>query len=217
MATIIPAILEETKEGFLQKLSLIVKVPGVQRVQIDFGDGRFIPKKLLEAAEMDVLNPAIHWEAHLMLKEPKDFLDYQICGFKTLIVHYEAYQSADALKRALAEIKQMGFDAGVAINPTTDVVKLKDFSGRADQFLLMSVTPGQQGQEFIPQTIERIKQLRRLIPGAIIEIDGGVNANNVAEAAGAGADLIVAGSAIVNAADPAAAFEKLSALAIKPK
>src|SRR6266568_3351575 len=103
MAMIVPAILEQTKEGFLQKLSLVIKLPGVERVQVDFGDGVFIGNKLLSAADMDALNPAFQWEAHLMVKEPKDFLDYQICGFKTIIIHYEAFPSAESLKKTLSE------------------------------------------------------------------------------------------------------------------
>ncbi|MEK7161658.1 MAG: hypothetical protein AAB729_03130, partial [Patescibacteria group bacterium] len=97
MPQIVPAILEKTSEAFAEKLSLICKIPGVERIQVDFGDGVFIENKLLEVGEMDSLNPAFHWEAHLMVKEPNDFLDYQICGFKTLIVHYEAFSSVSEL------------------------------------------------------------------------------------------------------------------------
>ena len=122
MATIVPAILEKTKEGFLEKISKVTKLPGLQRIQVDFGDGSFIENKLLPPSEMDALNPAFDWEAHLMVKEPKDFLDYQICGFKTLIVHYEAFSSVDELKKTLDEIKAMGFKTSVAINPDTSVV-----------------------------------------------------------------------------------------------
>ena len=139
MSIIIPAILEETKEGFAQKLSLVMKIPGVERVQVDFGDGIFIPTKLLSAEEMDVLNPAIHWEAHLMVKEPKDFLDYQICGFNTLLVHHEAYEKVEDLKKALAAIRGLGMKAGLVINPPTDVAVCQTFDGLADQFLIMSV------------------------------------------------------------------------------
>jgi ribulose-phosphate 3-epimerase len=207
MPTIVPAILETTKQGFAEKLSLVMRLAGVKRVQVDFGDGIFIENKLVSPAEIDVLNPAIHWEAHLMVNEPKDFLDYQICGFKTLIVHYEAFPSLDALKKTLAEIKQMGFKAAVAINPDTPVPVLKTIE--ADEYLIMSVVPGKQGQEFIVNTPERIKQLRNLLPHAIIEVDGGVNSRNVKELAQNGADLICVGSALVKAADVPKAYEDL--------
>jgi ribulose-phosphate 3-epimerase len=209
MAIIVPAILETTKEAFLQKLSLVSKMPGVERVQVDFGDGNFIPAKLLSADEIDGLNPAIHWEAHLMVKEPDDFLDYQISGFKTLIVHYEAFENIGGLKLALTEIKNLGLKAGLAINPDTSISKAFDFAGLADLFLVMGVVPGKQGQSFIPETINRVAELRKLLPNAIIEVDGGISMGNVKEVVRAGTDLIVAGSAIVGQENPSEAFEKL--------
>jgi ribulose-phosphate 3-epimerase len=208
MPLIIPAILEETKPGFLQKLSLIMKIPGVERVQVDFGDGIFIPTKLLGPEDIDALNPTIHWEAHLMVKEPSDFLDYQICGFKTLIIHYEAFASVEGLKKTLADIKSMGFKASVAINPDTQVSVLNNIE--ADQYLIMSVVPGKQGQAFIESTPGRVQELRKLKPNAIIEVDGGVNLNTIKLAADVGVDLIVAGSAIVGNPNPAEAYEKLT-------
>src|SRR3989344_2939966 len=137
MAQIVPAILEKTQEGFLEKVSRVVKLPGLERIQVDFGDGVFIENKLLSAADMDSLNPAFHWEAHLMVKNPSDFLDYQICGFKTIIVHYEAFDSPEDLKKALEQIKTLGFKTSVAINPSTAVQALKGIE--ADQYLIMSV------------------------------------------------------------------------------
>lgn len=207
MPQIIPAILEETKQAFVTKLALVSKIPGIERVQVDFGDGIFIPKKLLTPSEIDGLNPAITWEAHLMVKQPKDFLDYQICGFKSLIIHYEAFESIGELKKALDDIKAMGFKTAVAINPDTKVELLKTIE--ADQYLIMSVVPGRQGQSFIPATIGRIKELKSLLPRAIIEVDGGINETNIKSVAQAGADLICVGSALVNADDMPAAYEKL--------
>src|ERR1700722_7568543 len=142
MAVIIPAILEQGKPGFLQKLSLVAKIPGVERVHVDFGDGDFIPTKLLPPSDIDALNPAIYWEAHLMVNEPEDFLDYQICGFKTLIIHYEAFKNADAVKAALEKIKNLGLKTGLAINPSTAVSIAGEFNGLADLFLVMGVVPG---------------------------------------------------------------------------
>jgi len=208
MAVIVPAILETTKEAFLQRLSLILKIPGLERVQVDFGDGKFIENKLLSVAEMDALNPAFHWEAHLMIKEPKDFLDYQICGFKTLIVHFEAFPSPADLIKAVGEIKSMGFKTCVAISPDTPVNVLKDVA--ADQYLIMSVIPGKQGQAFLENTYNKIKDLKALLPHAIIEVDGGVNLTNVKQLAQSGADLICVGSALVKAGDVTQAWEKLN-------
>jgi len=209
MAIIIPAILETNKDGFLDKASRVVKLPGLERIQVDFGDGQFIGSKLILPADIDALNPAFEWEAHLMVKEPKDFLDYQICGFKILIVHYEAFKSASDLIQTLADIKQMGFKTGVAINPDTPVEVLKDIS--ADQYLIMSVVPGKQGQSFIESTLNKIAKLRELLPHAIIEVDGGVNETNIKSLKDAGADLICVGSSLVRAEDMPQAYERLKA------
>jgi len=209
MAIIVPAILENTKEEFLDKVSRVVKLPGLERVQVDFGDGIFIPNKILPVAEMDTLNPAFHWEAHLMLKEPKEFLDYQICGFKTLLVHYEAFESLDNLQTALESIRSLGMKCGVVINPTTKVEVLKEFVGLADQFLIMSVNPGFQGQAFLEETFSRVKELRMLLPNAIIEVDGGVSLSNIRELSHAGADLLVVGSALLKAPNILEAYQQL--------
>ena len=207
MPQVVPAILEKTKEAFKDAVMRVTKLPGLERIQVDFGDGSFIDNKLLDAGDMDTLNPAFTWEAHLMVKEPKDFLDYQICGFKTLIVHYEAFPSSENLKKTLAEIKSMGFKTGVAISPSTSVSILKDI--QADEYLIMSVVPGKQGQAFIPSTLDRIRELRKLLPGAIIEVDGGVNETNIKSLKEAGADLICVGSALVKAVDVNQAYGKL--------
>ncbi len=209
MPKIVPAILEETKDGFLNKLSLVIKISGADRIQVDFGDGDFIPKKLIGPGDIDVLSPAIHWEAHLMVTEPKDFLDYQICGFRTIWVHCEAFAGKDELMSAVSEIKKLGLEAGVVLNPETPLTAAANFANITNLFLLMGVNPGLQGQGFIKKTVERIKELRKLIPNAIIEVDGGINLSNIKAVAEAGADLIVAGSAIVGQGNPGENYEKL--------
>ena len=212
MATIVPAILEETKEQFKATSDLVMKIPGADRIQVDFGDGEFIPTKLVSASDIDTLNPYMHWEAHLMVRAPIDFLDYKISGFETIIIHYEAYKSTDDVKKAITEIKQQGMEPSVCINPNTEVKVLEEFKDLVNNFLIMGVVPGKQGQAFIEKTIERVKELRRLIPNAVIEVDGGIKPENVAEVAKAGTDLIVVGSAIVKQPNPTDAFEKLKVL-----
>jgi ribulose-phosphate 3-epimerase len=209
MAKIVPAILEKEKTEFLKKVGQVTKLPGVVKIQVDFGDGEFVPDKLLDSSEMDTLNPAFQWEAHLMVKNPSDFLDLQICGFKTVILHFEAFASRDDLNLALHQVRTMGMKCGLAINPETPAEALKGFE--ADQFLIMGVHPGRQGNEFIPETLEKVKQIRAIYPHAIIEVDGGVNETNIKSVKEAGADLICVGSALVKAEDVGLAYEKLLA------
>lgn len=209
MAQIVPAILEQTLEGFLDKVARVTKLSGVERIQVDFGDGVFIKNQLLAPAAIQPLNPAFHWEAHLMVKEPKDFFDYKIAGFKTIFVHYEAFDNSRDLHQAIEAIKSEGLKPALAVNPGTPVEVFKDFEKTVSHFLLMGVNPGAQGQEFLADTIRRIGLLRKLIPNGIIEVDGGINISNAKEVAKAGADLIVVGSAIVRASDINEAWEKL--------
>lgn len=211
MPQIVPAILEKTAKDFFDKISQVadLSVSGLQRIQVDFGDGLFISNTMLSVTEMAGLKPTLHWEAHLMIKEPMDFVNYKLCGFETIVVHYEAYPNRQVLESGLIAIKSLGMKAGVAINPETPVAVLKELENRAEQFLVMSVVPGKQGQEFIPQTIEKIQALKQLLPQSLIEVDGGVNVGNIKSVAMAGADFICVGSALVRALNVSEAFEQL--------
>lgn len=209
MAKIVPAILETTKAGFAERLNLAIKLPGMERIQVDFADGQFVPNKLLSVSEMDVLNPAFHFEAHLMLKSPMDFFDYELCGFKTIIVHYEAYANISDLKTAIKNIKDLGLKPGICINNSTPVEVLKEFYPDVSHFQIMGIVPGFQGQPFLENTFERIVELRKLLPNAMIEIDGGVNLKNIKKLAESGADFLSVGSALVKQPNVLEAYEKL--------
>ncbi|MBI5529901.1 MAG: hypothetical protein HY918_00160 [Candidatus Doudnabacteria bacterium] len=209
MSLLVPSILETTKEGFLATYAKEVKLPGVARIQVDFGDGVFVPNKILDIKEMDLLSPAIHWEAHLMLEAPEDFLDYQICGFKTIIVHYEAYKSPEDLRQALISIKAMGLEPALCLKNETSVAIAAEFSSVVNHFQLMSVKPGFQGSPFLENTYERVKELRSMLPNAIIEVDGGINESNVKQLANAGANLLILGSSITKVPNMQEAFEKI--------
>lgn len=211
MAEIVPAILEENKENFLHVSQQVTKLPGITRIQVDFADGIFVPHHTMEVADISALNPAFLWEAHLMVKKPVDFLDYHISGFGVIVVHYEAFENINDLKLALGEIRSLNLKCGVALNPETDVLVCKELEKFSDQFTLLSVHPGFQKGEFLPEVVDRIKRLRRMLPNAILEVDGGLNVEKISGVVGAGADLLVVGSAIVKAPNMQEAYEKLQA------
>ncbi len=210
MAKIVPSILETSKDKFLDTYSREVKLSGVEKIQVDFGDGIFVPNKILPISEIDVLNPAFEWEAHLMVSEPKDFLDYQICGFKTIIIHYEAYKSGADLAEAISSIKNVGMEACLCIKNETPVSVLKVFEDRVKRFQIMGVDPGMQGRPLLPNTVSKIAELRNLCPNAIISVDGGINETNIKSVVQAGADYIVVGSVLTKAEDMGGAWEKLN-------
>ena len=213
MAQIVPAILEETKEGFVDKVSRITKLPGVERIQVDFADGIFVPHKLLVVNEIDALNPAFHWEAHLMVEDPQDFLDYNICGFKTILVHFEAYKKLSGLKKAIQAIKALNIEPGVCLQTETQIDVVKDLLDEVKHFSLMGIEkPGYQGMPFLETTYKKITELRTIAPRAIIEIDGGVNFDDAKQLAQVGADLLIAGSVLTKADNLPEAWDKLQIL-----
>ncbi|HVY68020.1 MAG TPA: hypothetical protein VHA30_03970 [Patescibacteria group bacterium] len=209
MAQLVPSILESSREDFWAVYAQEIKLPGVSRIQVDFGDGVFVPNRMLPVSELDVLSPAVDWEAHLMLQAPLDFLDYQICGFKTIIIHYEAYSSAAEVGRALAAIAAVGLQPALCIKNETPVEVLPEFAGQTSHFQLMSVKPGFQGTPFLENTYGRIAALRRLLPNAIIEVDGGVKLENIRQLAASGADYLILGSSITKAPSMPEAFQRL--------
>lgn len=209
MAIIVPAILEKDINGFNDKSYIITRLPEVTRIHVDFADGKFVPSSTLPIDSLDSLSPAYTWEAHLMLDAPEDFLDYQIAGFKTIIIHFEAYKEKEKIIQALEAIKKEGMQRGLAINPDTEVSVLEPFKEYVDQITVMSVKPGFQGSPFEESALEKVTQLKALFPNVIIEVDGSVNGSTLPRVASVGPDLLVAGSAIVHAADPQSAYQKL--------
>lgn len=209
MPAVVPAILEQTREGFDDKNFIIERIPGVERIHVDFEDGDFVPATGLSVVKLDVLNPAFHYEAHLMARNPTEFIDYQIAGFRTIIIHYEAFANEAAVDEAASAISRLGMAPALAVNPETPVPVLKHFGDSIKHFLVMGVHPGRQGNPFLPETVKKVSELRQLLPHVTIEVDGGVSSGNASALMDAGADLLVVGSAIVMAPDPAASYMEI--------
>ena len=153
-------------------------------------------------------------DCHLMIVNPEKYVErFAKAGADYITVHYEACK--DNLKEVLALIKSTGVKCGAVINPDTPVDAIKDVLPLCDMVLVMSVFPGFGGQKFIPECLGKLRELRGLIDGLgkeiLLEIDGGVHAGNVEEIKGAGADVIVAGSAVFNAENRAEMIAKLKA------
>ena len=196
------------KKDFFDKLARVTKLPGVNRIQVDFGDGVFVPNQMLPVSEIEVLSPAFHFEAHLMMQAPQDFFDYQLSGFKTVIVHFEAFANAAALHQAVSQIKTAGLRPGICLNNETPVEVLEEFYPDVEQFQLMGIVPGFQGQPFFENTFERVAELKKRLPNAIIEVDGGVSLQNAKRLIESGADLLIAGSALLKAPDIQIAYKQ---------
>lgn len=182
---------------------------------LDVMDGRFVPNISFGPMLVEFFRKATTkiCDVHLMIEEPGNYAEaFKKAGADILTVHYEA---CPHLHRNLQQIKGLGMKAGVAINPHTNVELLKNVLPDIDLVLVMSVNPGFGGQSFIPQTINKIKNLRKLINdlGAEtkIEIDGGVTLENAKEIVAAGADVLVAGNTVFRSANPPDTIAKLKA------
>jgi ribulose-phosphate 3-epimerase len=183
---------------------------------LDVMDGRFVPNISFGPMLIEFFRKATTkvCDVHLMIEEPEKYAElFKKAGADILTVHIEACRH---LHRNIQQIKSLGMQAGVALNPHTPVESLKDVLADIDMVLIMSVNPGFGGQSFIPHTLNKIKQLRSMINeqslNVKIEIDGGVTLDNAASIIAAGADVLVAGNTVFRSPNPTETIAKLKAL-----
>jgi ribulose-phosphate 3-epimerase len=183
---------------------------------LDVMDGRFVPNITFGPMIIEFIRKTTNkiCDVHLMIEEPEKYAaDFKRAGADILTVHYEA---CTHLHRNIQQIKSLGMQAGVALNPHTPVELLQDILQDIDVVLIMSVNPGFGAQQFILHTLHKIKALRRMIDeqglSVKIEIDGGVTLDNAPSIIHAGADALVAGNTVFKSADPVATITRLKKL-----
>ncbi|MBQ9585249.1 MAG: ribulose-phosphate 3-epimerase [Muribaculaceae bacterium] len=184
-----------------------------QMLHLDVMDGVFVPNisfgfPVIKYVQQLCTKPL---DVHLMIVEPQKFVNQvRDCGAEIMNVHLEACNHLD---RVVQQIHDAGMKAGVTINPATPVCLLRDIVQQLDLVLLMSVNPGFGGQKFIPNTLNKVHELKELLKEkgskAVIEIDGGVNDVTGSQLAKAGADVLVAGNYVFKADDPLKAIDTL--------
>ncbi|HEY2291615.1 MAG TPA: ribulose-phosphate 3-epimerase [Thermoanaerobaculia bacterium] len=189
---------------------------GADLVHFDVMDGHFVPNLSFGIPVLKAVRARTRLavDVHLMVSNPDRLLDdYLAAGASRVIVHWEA---APHLDRLLERIREGGAEAGVAVNPATPVEILTDALPRLDFVLVMSVNPGFGGQAFLPHALDKARRLRRMIEisglPVEIEMDGGIDRDNIARVVAAGVDVCVAGSAIFGAGDPQAILAEMSEL-----
>lgn len=186
---------------------------GATMLHVDVMDGKFVPNITIGLPVVRSLRKAtsLVLDCHLMIEEPGRYaVQFVEAGANMVSVHVEADVH---LHRTLTGIREAGAKAGIAINPATPLSALEESLQYADFILLMSVNPGFGGQSYIKPSTEKIRRLKTMIEtqglSTRIEVDGGVDENNIAEVTAAGAEMIVAGSAVFGKPDPAEAVRKL--------
>jgi ribulose-phosphate 3-epimerase len=190
---------------------------GADLVHLDVMDGHFVPNLTMGPAAVKAVRRVtqLPLEAHLMVTDPDKYIDiFAAAGAQTLIVHAEVLPH---LHRTIQAIHRLGCRAGVALNPSTPPAVLSEVVGDVDLVLVMSVNPGFGGQAFIPNSESKIQRVRQLLTAsgsnADVEVDGGIDQDNIARVVAAGASIVVVGAAIFEQPDPAEATRALRARA----
>jgi ribulose-phosphate 3-epimerase len=189
---------------------------GADRIHVDIMDGHFVPNLTMGAPIVQSLRPVtrLQLEMHLMIEEPERFLDeFSEAGADAFLVHWEGNNN---LLRTVQRIRTLGKRVGVVINPATPAALLEEILQDVDQVLVMTVNPGFGHQPFLHSTLPKIRRVREMIerikPGCDLEVDGGIDATTAALVVEAGANVLVAGSAIFNSPEGvAAAMKRLAA------
>ncbi len=212
MVEIAPSILSADFRRLGEQIAAVEQA-GASIIHVDVMDGHFAPNLTVGPFIVEWVRKTtkLPIDAHLMIENPDNFIGaFARAGANMISVHPEATYHLD---RTLNHIRQAGCQAGVVLNPATPLVMIEEVIAEVDYVLLMSVNPGFSGQKFIPSSLDKLRRLRDLIrmkfSPARIEIDGGVGLGNAAEVVAAGAEILVAGSAVFGAENPAEALKEL--------
>lgn len=215
MKLIAPSILSADFSRLGEEVKAVEQV-GADWIHVDVMDGHFVPNITIGPLVVEAVKRAteLPLDVHLMIENPDQFLeDFAMAGSALITVHVEACAH---LHRTIQAIKAWGIKAGVSLNPATPLSSIEWIMEDVDLVLIMSVNPGFGGQVFIPQALQKIRDLKPMIraknPNVLIEVDGGINQETIRSVAEAGADVFVAGSAIFGSSDYGKTVNRLRSL-----
>ena len=200
---IVPAIIAKNQTELNASLSKVLDY--FDLVQLDIMDNKFVPNTSL-FFNFSLPKSKCKYEAHLMIKDPQDWIEKNIDKVDTVLVHFESYYNPDKI---IDFVKKHNKKFGFVLNPETPIEKLTEFMDDLDQVLIMTVNPGFYGSPFLPEMLEKIKKLREMKNTLDIEVDGGVTDKTIGLVNEAGANIFVSGSYIVKSDDIKGAINNL--------
>jgi len=183
---IIPAIIAKSQEELDQRINKVKA--HVDLMQLDVMDGLFVPNHSLDFDF--TLRSGFRFEAHLMINDPEKWINESWEKVDTILVHIESCKDPGKIIQLLKGKRRIGF----VLNPETPLERIKDYLHEIDQLLIMTVNPGFYGSQFLPETLEKVKEARKLRPDLDIEVDGGIDLSTIRKVSQAGANMFVSGS-----------------------
>ncbi len=205
MIEIIPAILTNSYEELEETVRLIE--PHTSRAHLDVADGVFVPNETIRGySELELITTDLKFDAHLMVRKPLDWLfHWNLENVDRFIVHIESENIAAVIK----ELRSMGKNVGLTLNPNTSVSNIEPFVGLVDFIQFMTVNPGFQGGDFLDYVVGKMRSFRKKYPKVIIAVDGGINPTTAKSVIEAGADILVSGSFVLKSGNVSQAIEEL--------
>jgi ribulose-phosphate 3-epimerase len=202
MIKLAPSILSADFARLGEQIDEVARA-GADYIHVDVMDGHFVPNITIGAPVVAAIRPvtSLPLDVHLMIEHPEQFIsEFVKAGADIITVHVEA---CPHLHKTIRLIKELGVKAGVSLNPATPIGAVEEFLPHVDLVLVMSVNPGFGGQTFIPETLPRIANMRKILDdrglSAELEVDGGINADNAPDIVKAGANVLVAGNSVFRA------------------
>ena len=181
--------------------------PFADWLQLDVMDGHFVPNLSFGAPVVKWIKTKLPLDAHLMVSNPSERIkEFSAIHCKNITFHAEVVKETSARKKLIEDIRKTGATAGIALNPATPLDEVEDVVREVDLVLVMSVVPGFGGQKFMPEVLEKVRQLRSKFPGLMIQMDGGIDSKTAKSAIRAGANNLVAGNFVFGTPDRKAAI-----------
>ncbi len=206
MKSVVPALLSDDQNELRDMVGILNRITSY--VQVDFMDGDFVPSTSIDPDDLSKADPRFSMEAHLMVRDPASYLRALLkIKVERVIFHFSAVSDPASV---IERIRKEGLSVGLAINPEILIDEILPLAGLVDSFLLLAVHPGYYGKKFINEIFEKIRELKKKEPGAIIGVDGGIKQDNARSIIEAGADYICVGSAILKASDPSRAIDEFT-------